>query len=212
MIRGTLDRQPVRADSRHRPDHRLVRRLCDREEDLARRRRRFGTGDDRGRRLPGSLDAFLGAGRFHPDHEPRHSGRRRDGADARRADDPGHRARPAADQPSIPDIFWGLIASFWIGNIMLVVLNVPMIGLWVKLLMIPYRYLYPSALFFVCIGVYVGQQRHVPGRRDAGHRRLRLYAAAARLPSGADPARLRARPALRGEFPPRHADLARRPR
>jgi TctA family transporter len=53
-----------------------------------------------------------------------------------------------------PDIFWGLIASFWIGNILLVVLNVPLIGLWVKLLAIPYRYLYPSALFFVCIGVY----------------------------------------------------------
>src|SRR5690242_2405527 len=53
-----------------------------------------------------------------------------------------------------PDIFWGLIASFWIGNIMLVVLNVPMIGLWVKLLAVPYKYLYPSALFFICIGVY----------------------------------------------------------
>jgi len=52
------------------------------------------------------------------------------------------------------DIFWGLIASFWIGNILLVVLNVPMIGIWVKLLTIPYKYLYPSALFFVCIGVY----------------------------------------------------------
>jgi putative tricarboxylic transport membrane protein len=53
-----------------------------------------------------------------------------------------------------PDIFWGLIASFWIGNISLVILNVPMIGLWVKLLTVPYKYLYPSALFFVCIGVY----------------------------------------------------------
>jgi TctA family transporter len=53
-----------------------------------------------------------------------------------------------------PDIFWGLIASFWIGNILLVILNVPLIGLWVKLLMIPYRYLYPSAMFFICIGVY----------------------------------------------------------
>jgi TctA family transporter len=53
-----------------------------------------------------------------------------------------------------PDIFWGLIASFWIGNILLVMLNVPLIGIWVRLLMIPYRYLYPSALFFVCIGVY----------------------------------------------------------
>src|SRR6201995_354954 len=53
-----------------------------------------------------------------------------------------------------PDIFWGLIASFWIGNIMLVILNVPLIGLWGKLLMIPYKYLYPSALFFISIGVY----------------------------------------------------------
>jgi TctA family transporter len=53
-----------------------------------------------------------------------------------------------------PDIFWGLIASFWIGNILLLVLNVPLIGIWVKLLRTPYRYLYPSALFFICIGVY----------------------------------------------------------
>jgi putative tricarboxylic transport membrane protein len=53
-----------------------------------------------------------------------------------------------------PDVFWGLIASFWIGNILLVILNVPMIGIWVKLLSVPYKYLYPSAMFFVCIGVY----------------------------------------------------------
>jgi putative tricarboxylic transport membrane protein len=53
-----------------------------------------------------------------------------------------------------PDIFWGLIASFWVGNILLVLLNVPMIGLWVKLLAVPYNYLFPSALFFICIGVY----------------------------------------------------------
>ena len=53
-----------------------------------------------------------------------------------------------------PDIFWGLVASFWIGNILLVILNVPLIGIWVKMLAIPYKYLYPSAMFFVCIGVY----------------------------------------------------------
>jgi putative tricarboxylic transport membrane protein len=53
-----------------------------------------------------------------------------------------------------PDIFWGLVASFWIGNIILVLLNVPLISIWVKMLAIPYRFLYPSALFFVCIGVY----------------------------------------------------------
>ena len=53
-----------------------------------------------------------------------------------------------------PDVFWGLVASFWIGNVILVVLNVPLIGIWCKMLAIPYRFLYPSALFFICIGVY----------------------------------------------------------
>ena len=56
-----------------------------------------------------------------------------------------------------PDIFWGLIASFWIGNLILVVLNVPMIGIWVRLLSVPYRFLYPTALFFVCIGVFAAR-------------------------------------------------------
>jgi TctA family transporter len=53
-----------------------------------------------------------------------------------------------------PQLFWGLIASMWIGNLMLVVLNLPMIGLWVKLLQVPYRLLYPAILLFCCIGVY----------------------------------------------------------
>jgi putative tricarboxylic transport membrane protein len=52
------------------------------------------------------------------------------------------------------DLFWGLIASFWIGNVLLVILNVPLIGLWVKVLQVPYRYMYPSALFFIAVGVY----------------------------------------------------------
>jgi TctA family transporter len=55
---------------------------------------------------------------------------------------------------SNPALFWGLIASMWIGNLMLVVLNLPMIGLWVQLLKVPYRLLYPSILVFCCIGVY----------------------------------------------------------
>jgi putative tricarboxylic transport membrane protein len=52
------------------------------------------------------------------------------------------------------DIFWGLIASFWIGNVLLVVLNVPLIGIWIKLLAVPYKYMFPSALFFIAVGVY----------------------------------------------------------
>ncbi len=47
-----------------------------------------------------------------------------------------------------PQLFWGMIASMWIGNLMLVVLNLPLIGIWVKLLTVPYRLLYPSILVF----------------------------------------------------------------
>jgi TctA family transporter len=53
-----------------------------------------------------------------------------------------------------PDLFWGMIASMWVGNFLLVVLNLPMIGMWVKLLTLPYRFLYPAILLFCCIGVY----------------------------------------------------------
>ncbi|RZT41446.1 tripartite tricarboxylate transporter permease [Cupriavidus agavae] len=55
---------------------------------------------------------------------------------------------------SNPALFWGLIASMWLGNLILIVLNLPMIGIWVKLLKVPYRYLYPAILTFCCIGVY----------------------------------------------------------
>lgn len=53
-----------------------------------------------------------------------------------------------------PDLFWGVVMSFWIGNIMLIILNIPMIGIWVRLLTIPYHMLYPAILMFICIGVY----------------------------------------------------------
>ncbi|MDQ6618743.1 MAG: tripartite tricarboxylate transporter permease [Pseudomonadota bacterium] len=55
---------------------------------------------------------------------------------------------------SNPGLFWGLIASMWIGNLMLVVLNLPLIGMWVQLLKVPYRLLYPAILVFCSIGVY----------------------------------------------------------
>ena len=55
---------------------------------------------------------------------------------------------------SDPGLFWGLIISMWIGNLILVVLNLPMIGVWVQLLRVPYRWLFPAILVFCCIGVY----------------------------------------------------------
>jgi len=53
-----------------------------------------------------------------------------------------------------PDLFWGMIASMWVGNFLLVVLNLPLIGMWVKLLTVKYDYLFPAILIFCCIGVY----------------------------------------------------------
>ncbi len=55
---------------------------------------------------------------------------------------------------SNPDLFWGLIASMWIGNAMLVILNLPLIGIWIKLLTVPYRVLFPAIMVFCCIGLY----------------------------------------------------------
>ena len=54
-----------------------------------------------------------------------------------------------------PELFWGLVASFWIGNIMLLVLNIPLIGIWVRLITVPYHLLYPIIVVLICIGVYV---------------------------------------------------------
>lgn len=53
-----------------------------------------------------------------------------------------------------PGLFWGLIASMWVGNLMLLVLNLPLVGLWIKLLKIPYRFLFPSILVFCCVAVF----------------------------------------------------------
>ena len=53
-----------------------------------------------------------------------------------------------------PELFWGLIASMWIGNLMLVVLNLPLIGLWVSMIAIPYHFLFPIILVFCAIGVF----------------------------------------------------------
>ncbi len=55
---------------------------------------------------------------------------------------------------SNPELFWGLIASMWVGNAMLVILNLPLIGIWIKLLTVPYRFLFPAIVVFCSIGLY----------------------------------------------------------
>ena len=53
-----------------------------------------------------------------------------------------------------PELFWGLVASFWVGNLILLILNIPMIGIWVSLLRIPYRFLFPAIVALICVGTY----------------------------------------------------------
>jgi putative tricarboxylic transport membrane protein len=53
-----------------------------------------------------------------------------------------------------PNLFWGMIASMWVGNLMLLIINLPLIGLWVRLLKVPYRLMFPAILMFCCIGIY----------------------------------------------------------
>jgi putative tricarboxylic transport membrane protein len=53
-----------------------------------------------------------------------------------------------------PDLFWGLVASMWVGNLMLVILNLPLVGLWVTLLKVPYRLMFPAIMVFSCVGIY----------------------------------------------------------
>jgi TctA family transporter len=53
-----------------------------------------------------------------------------------------------------PELVWGMIASMWIGNLLLVILNLPLIGIWIKLLTVPYRLLFPAILVLCCIGIY----------------------------------------------------------
>jgi TctA family transporter len=60
----------------------------------------------------------------------------------------------AAVMTARPELFWGMVASMWIGNLMLLVINLPLIGIWVRLLSVPYRLLYPAILLFCVIGIY----------------------------------------------------------
>ena len=110
-----------------------------------------------------------------------------------------------------PDLFWGLIASMWIGNLMLVVLNLPLIGLWVKLLQVPYRLLFPAIMAFSAIGIYSVNNSSFEIYLTALFGMLGFIWMKLGFPPGADAARLRARADDGGEPAPRHADVGRRP-
>ena len=111
------------------------------------------SGCDRGRRRARGRQQRRRLHPFHSDADAGYSRRRNDGSDVGCADDPGHSAGPQI-LTQHPDLFWGLVASMWIGNLMLLVLNLPLVGIWIRLLTIPYRLLYPVILTLCCVGVY----------------------------------------------------------
>jgi putative tricarboxylic transport membrane protein len=66
-----------------------------------------------------------------------------------------HNVQPGPQvMSSNPELFWGLIVSMWVGNLMLIVLNLPLIGIWIKLLTVPYRFLFPAIVLFCALGVF----------------------------------------------------------
>ena len=94
-----------------------------------------------------------------------------------------------------PSLFWGMIASMWIGNLMLLVINLPLIGLWVRLLKVPYRLMFTIILLFCCIGIYSINNNPADVYFTAFFGLRRLCPDQARARAGADAARLRARQA-----------------
>ena len=107
-----------------------------------------------------------------------------------------------------PGLFWGLIASMWLGNLMLVILNLPMVGVWVRLLRVPYRLLLPRDHRVLLHRRLHHQQQAVRCVRDGVLRGVRLRRAQARLRAGAAHSRFRAGTDDGGESSPRAADLA----
>ena len=104
------------------------------EKKIAKDPSRFGKGAIEGVAGPEAANNADAQCKFIPMLTLGMPGERGDGADAGRADHPGHRSPGPQVMTQKPDLFWGLIASMWIGNLMLVILNLPLIGLWVRLL------------------------------------------------------------------------------
>ena len=135
VLRGTGARLDPRHIARRRRDAVLVRRLH-MEKRMSPNRAEFGKGAIEGVAAPEVRQQCRRADVVHPDADAGHSVERRHGADDRRDDHPGHQPGPnvVTDEP---ELFWGMIASMWIGNLMLVLLNLPLIGLWIWMLTIP---------------------------------------------------------------------------
>ena len=105
-----------------------------------------------------------------------------------------------------PDLFWGVIASMWIGNLMLIIINLPLIGIWVSLLRVPYNLLFPAIVVFCAIGAYSINNSFFDLWLMLGFGLHRLLLPQDRSGAGAVRAGLRAGADAGGELPARHAD------
>ena len=177
----------------------VVRRLHGREEDAhaARARSPFGKGNIRGVAGPESANNAGAQTSFIPmltlGIPPNAVMALMVGAMTIKGIQPGPQV-----MTSNPELFWGLIASMWVGNAMLVILNLPLIGIWIKLLTVPYRFLFPAIMVFCCIGLYTLNNNTFDVFIGAGFAvvgylfyklQLRAGAAAARLHPRADDGR-----------------------
>ena len=109
-----------------------------------------------------------------------------------------------------PELVWGMIASMWVGNLMLIIINLPLVGIWVRLLRVPYRLMFPSIVIFCAIGIYSINNAPVDVVTRRRVRTARLLADQARFRAGAAAARHGARAADGRKPAPGAADLARR--
>ena len=108
-----------------------------------------------------------------------------------------------------PNLFWGMIASMWIGNLMLLIINLPLIGLWVRFLKVPYRLMFPAIVVLCCIGIYSVNNSPFDVVITAGFGLFGYALVKVRLRARAAAAGLRARQADGGEAAPGPGDLAR---
>ena len=146
-----------------------------RDPDAIRQRR------DRRRGGPGIGQQRRRADLVHSTADARHSVQPDHGGDGRRDDHPGHRARPARDDRDQPELFWGIIASMWIGNLMLVIINLPLIGMWVRCSRCPTGCCSRRSCCSAAIGVYSLNSSRLRGRHDRGVRPAWLRVLQARL-------------------------------
>ena len=109
-----------------------------------------------------------------------------------------------------PELFWGMVASMWVGNLMLIVINLPLIGIGVRSLRVPYRLLFPCIVVLCCVGAYSVNSSTFLILMMAGFALLGYVFGKLGCEGCAVPARLRARAADGGEFPPVHGAVVRR--